>query len=145
MGRFTLCVCVTRWNSGVFDHLTLRRSVLPHHPSAQPAGLRRPFPPTHSPLFTHNSSDITNSRCGYDLFHLKATETCCTLLETCTFCAISVISRSHNLAVMYSVRKIQRISNASINISNTLTGKCCIHYLNVANIQLSPVSSEITE
>lgn len=40
VGRFTLHVCVTRQNSRVFDQLTLCKSVLPHHPSAQPAVLR---------------------------------------------------------------------------------------------------------
>lgn len=30
-------MCATWWNSGVFDQLTLCRSVLPQHPSAPPA------------------------------------------------------------------------------------------------------------
>lgn len=69
VGEFTLHVCVTRWNSGVFDQLTLHGSVLPQHPSARllssdPCGSNRGrFPP--SPLFTYNLSNITYSRCGH--------------------------------------------------------------------------------
>ena len=70
VGRFTLRLCATRWTSGVFDHLTLCRSVLPHHPSAQPAVENRGHYP-HCTLFTHHPSNITYCRCGYNLFHQR--------------------------------------------------------------------------